>query len=155
MILVSACLLGEDCKYDGGHNYHPQLQELLVDKDIISVCPERKSGLPTPRPPAEIQGGTGVDVLAGRAKVVTKAGKDVTTEFITGAKYTLELAQENDCQLAILKARSPSCGSNSIYDGSFTGQHQPGRGVTTALLVQEGIRVINEEEIDSNLEIKE
>ncbi|GAB6099335.1 DUF523 domain-containing protein [Halanaerocella petrolearia] len=155
MILVSACLLGQNCKYNGGHNNNPKLKKLLAKEEIIPVCPERDGGLSIPRPSAEIKGGTGVDVLAGEAKVVDKFGKDVTGEFIKGAKNALQLARENNCQLAILKARSPSCGSARIYNGSFTEEKQEGQGVTTALLAREGIKVINEEELDKIEKVKE
>ena len=146
MILVSGCLLGENCKYNGGNNYEPEVAERFKSGEVVSVCPESFGELPIPRPPAEIKGGDGADVWTGQAKVVTEVGKEVTAQFIKGAQKTLELAQKHNCKLAVLKARSPSCGSQQIYDGSFSGQIKPGTGVTTALLVEQGIRVINEEE---------
>lgn len=154
MVLVSSCLLGENCKYNGGNNYEAAVKERLKATEVVAVCPERFGGLPIPRPPAEIKGGGGADVWTGQAKVVTEAGEDVTAQFIKGAQKTLELAQKHDCKLAVLKARSPSCGCRQIYDGRFSGQVKPGTGVTTALLVEQGIKVINEEEIDKLSRLK-
>ncbi|AGB40362.1 hypothetical protein Halha_0360 [Halobacteroides halobius DSM 5150] len=148
MILVSACLLGQNCKYNGGNNNNPKLQKLFKQEEIIPVCPEKLGGLAIPRPPAEIKGGRGEDVLRGQAKVVNKLGADITQEFIKGAQKTLKIAKQNDCKLAILKARSPSCGSQKIYDGSFVGEKKKGQGITAALLAQEGIKIINEEELN-------
>ncbi|OCL25497.1 hypothetical protein U472_14230 [Orenia metallireducens] len=148
MIVVSSCLLGEDCRYNGNNNYDRRITELLEDKEIISICPEVFGGLSTPRPPAEIQGGDGEDVLEGIARVIDKEGNDITKNFIEGARESLSLIKEYGCTLAILKAKSPSCGSKIIYDGSFTGNKRVGAGVTTALLKKEGIEVFNEEEID-------
>jgi uncharacterized protein YbbK (DUF523 family) len=148
MILVSACLLGENCKYNGEHNYHAQLVKLIDKEEIIPVCPERLGGLSIPRPPAEIKAGTGREVLAEEAKVVTCEGEDVTEEFILGAKKALEIAEKNNCALAVLKARSPSCGSKEIYDGTFSGEIKEGIGVAAYLLTTAGIEVINEEEVD-------
>ncbi|MCK4452122.1 MAG: DUF523 domain-containing protein, partial [Anaerolineae bacterium] len=108
--------------------------------------PEVAGGLPTPRPPAEIQGGDGGDVLEGRARVVNIEGKDVTAEFLAGARKALRVAQRWDIKEAILKARSPSCGVGPIYDGSFSGRLVEGDGVTAALLEREGIIVRNEDE---------
>ena len=147
MILVSSCLLGENCKYDGGNNNNQQLQAIFADQEFIEVCPEQLGGLTTLRPPAEIKGGTGEDVLTQNAKVVDKEGKDVTEEFLIGARQTLEKAVDNNCKLAILKGRSPSCGSKQIYDGTFSGTTKAGKGVTTALLEKAGIRVFNEENL--------
>jgi len=148
MIAISSCLLGEDCKYNGNNNYNIRLAELIEDKEIISICPELLGGLSIPRPPAEIQGGEGKDVLEGTARVVDKEGNDITDNFIEGAKRSLALIKKRGCTLAILKARSPSCGSRLIYDGDFIGAKRVGAGVTTALLQKEGIEVFNEEEID-------
>lgn len=153
MILVSACLLGANCKYNGENNLNYKLKELLEGEKIITVCPERFAGLSIPRPPSEIQGGDGRDVLEGRAKVRDKFEKDITEEFIKGAQKSLDLAEHKGCNLAILKARSPSCGSKQIYDGSFSGDKKEGVGVTTALLESKGIRVLNEEDIDEIREL--
>ncbi|PRX35571.1 uncharacterized protein YbbK (DUF523 family) [Orenia metallireducens] len=148
MIAVSSCLLGEDCRYSGNNNYDRRITELLEDEEVISICPEVLGGLSTPRPPAEIQGGDGKGVLEGIARVIDKEGNDVTVSFIEGARESLALIKEHGCSLAILKAKSPSCGSRVIYDGSFSGNKKAGVGVTTALLQKEGIEVFNEEEID-------
>ncbi len=148
MIAVSACLLGEDCKYNGGNNYNKELDKLLKDEDIILICPETFGELKSPRPPAEIQGGDGNDVLNAGARVVDKEGRDVTDNFIKGANKALDLISKNNCKLAILKARSPSCGTRRIYNGNFNGNKKVGVGVATALLKEEGIEVLNEEELD-------
>ena len=147
MILVSSCLLGKNCKYDGGNNNHDQLQAMFDEQKFIEVCPEQLGGLTIPRPPAEIKGGDGEDVLTQNAQVVDKEVTDLTEEFLAGARQTLEKAIDNNCKLAILKARSPSCGSNQIYDGTFSGTTKAGVGVTTALLEKAGIRVFNEENL--------
>ncbi|MFO7819459.1 MAG: DUF523 domain-containing protein [Halanaerobacter sp.] len=155
MILVSACLLGEDCKYDGGNNETEEIRVLFDEEELISVCPERLGGLTIPRPPAEIQNGTGEDVLQNQAEVRDKEGQDLTDEFLAGARQTLEKAVANDCKLAIFKARSPSCGTEEIYDGSFSGEQKEGVGVTTALLERAGIRVFNEDNLMKVKEAKE
>ncbi|HHT63945.1 MAG: DUF523 domain-containing protein [Bacillota bacterium] len=145
MILISACLLGKNCKYSGGNNKNPGLISLLKDKSVISVCPEELGGLPTPRLPAEISGGTGIDVIHGKAKVCFRDGTDVTRNFIKGAIETQKYIQFYPVKLAIMKEGSPSCGVNRIYDGSFKGISHSGSGVTTALLKDSGIKVISEE----------
>ncbi len=111
------------------------------------VCPEEEGGLGTPRPAAEIVGGDGHDVLAGRARVVTRAGRDVTEEYVRGAHVALERARREGVGSTLLKARSPSCGKGCIYDGSFSRSQRAGDGVTAALLIQQGIEVLTEEEI--------
>lgn len=146
ILLVSACLLGIPCQYDGGSSPDDQLQALAARGSVLPICPEVMGGLTTPRPPAEIQGGDGGDVVDGRARVVNIEGKDVTAEFLAGAKEVLRLAQRWHIKQAVLKARSPSCGAGQIYDGSFSGRLVKGDGVTTALLKRERIVVNNEEE---------
>ena len=146
LLLVSACLVGIPCRYDGGSCSHDQLQALAAQGDVLPICPEVSGGLPPPRPPAEIQGGDGGDVLEGRARVVNIEGKDVTAEFLAGAQKALRVARCRSIKEAILKARSPSCGVGQIYDGSFSGRLVEGNGVTAALLKREGIIVKNEEE---------
>lgn len=141
--LVSACLLGENCKYDGGNNYDDNVIEFLKGKDYIKVCPECLGGLSTPRTPAEVVDG----------KIVTKDGVDVTKEYNLGAIKTLEIAKENDCCLAILKSRSPSCGCEKIYDGTFSKKIINGDGVTTKLLKENNIKVISNENIDELVEV--
>lgn len=149
MILVSGCLLGINCRYDGGNNRSNALLEQLSAEGIVPVCPEQLGGLTTPRAPAEIQGGEGIDVLVGHARVVTKEGKDVTAAFLKGAEETLRLALQMDIDRAVLKARSPSCGCGLIYDGSFSGLKKVGDGVTAALLKKNGIVVLTEEDISN------
>ena len=149
-ILVSACLLGEQVRWDNEilPNLSPILKEWEKQGLIISVCPEVAGGLPIPRPPAEIQNGDGKDVVDGTAKVVDINGKDVTNAFLKGAREALGLVEENGIEFAILKALSPSCGSKMTYDGSFSESLIQGQGVTAALLENKGIQVFNEDEID-------
>jgi uncharacterized protein YbbK (DUF523 family) len=113
---------------------------------LIPVCPEELGGLSITRPPSEITGGDGADVLAGKAKVVTKQGEDVTPYLLKGAAEVLKIAQTHNARKAILKARSPSCGCGEIYDGTFSGRTRPGDGVTTALLKKHGIEVVTEKD---------
>lgn len=148
MILVSACLLGTRCRYNGGHCLRPQVVELVWRKGVIPICPEQLGGLATPRPPAEIVGGDGRDVLEGRARVLTDEGVDVTDRFIAGARECLELARRLGVTRAVLKARSPSCGVGQIYDGSFGRNLRPGDGVTAALLRSAGLEVTGDEEME-------
>lgn len=151
MLLISACLVGLHTCYDGGTRCSGELLKLFQAGKAIPVCPEQLGGLPTPRPPAEIQGGTGHDVLAGRARVVSVQGDDFTEKFLRGAGETLYVAQALKTPVAILKARSPSCGSRGIYDGSFSGHLRPGVGVAAALLMEKGITVYSEEDIEPAL----
>lgn len=137
-ILVSGCLLGICCRYNGTGKLIDELAERMKEYHFIPVCPEQLGGLTTPRLPAEINGD----------KVILKDGKDVTEEFMQGAKETLRLALMYDCKLAILKERSPSCGFGKIYDGTFTGQIINGNGVTAQILSENGIRVIGESMIN-------
>lgn len=146
-ILVSACLAGRACRFDGSDNREDRLAGLISSGRAVLVCPEDEGGLGTPRPPAEIVGGDGRDVVEGRARVVTKGGRDVTAEYLAGARLALERAREAGASAAVLKARSPSCGKGCIYDGSFTRTQQVGDGVTTALLEQNGIKVVTEEDL--------
>jgi uncharacterized protein YbbK (DUF523 family) len=127
---------------------HPKLEQWLGEGRLIAFCPEVEGGLPTPRPPAEIIGGDGVDVMIGEAKVHNINGIDVTELYLLGAQKALQIAQAHDVRLAILKSRSPSCGNAFIYDGQFSNTLKPGKGVTAALLERNGIRVFNEEEIE-------
>ena len=136
-ILISRCLAGYNCRYDGGGCLNEKAARLSEEYELIPVCPEEDGGLPTPRTPAEIWGG----------RVITRDGRDVTAEYERGAQAALSAAIENEVEFAVLKARSPSCGSGRIYDGSFTGALIPGDGVTAALLKKNGIRVITEEEL--------
>ncbi|MFB8239057.1 DUF523 domain-containing protein [Kitasatospora purpeofusca] len=140
-ILVSACLAGVPCRYDGRSKDSPQALGPLAAGRAVVVCPEGAGGLPTPRPPAEIVGGDGADVLDGRARVVDATGADCTEEFIAGARAALAAAEAAGARRALLMARSPSCGCGRIYDGTFTGELRPGDGVTAALLRRAGIAV--------------
>ena len=136
-ILVSACLLGENCKYNGKNNYSGCVMAYVAGHEVIPVCPEVLGGLPIPRDPAEIVNG-----------VVTNCkGVSVDRQFRNGAEKALRIAEENDIDLAILQPRSPSCGVNQIYDGSFTGRLIPGQGVFAELLQQHGYRVLDCEDI--------
>lgn len=142
-ILVSACLLGVNCRYDGGNSRNENAIKRFQTDELVPVCPEEAGGLPTPRPPVEIVGGDGNDVLDGKAKVMTAEGADKTEEFLKGAQHALALAQSQGATCVILKAKSPSCGCGAIYDGSFSGTLISGDGVTTALLKRHGIEVIS------------
>ena len=138
-ILVSACLLGVRCRYDGKSKPHPAVERLLEQHTLIPVCGEILGGLPTPRVSAERQG----------ARVVTADGRDVTAAYRRGAEEVLRLAERYGCKAAILKERSPSCGSGRIYDGTFTGTLTDGWGVTAELLRDHGICVIGESEVET------
>ncbi|NMD42915.1 MAG: DUF523 domain-containing protein [Firmicutes bacterium] len=142
--LVSACLLGLPTRYDGGGNRHEQLCRLCRRCGVIPVCPEQLGGLPTPRRPAEIRGGEGRTVLCGRAAVVDNAGNDLTGQFLRGALATLRLARLFRVDGAILKSGSPSCGTGSIRDGTFSGRRRSGDGVAAALLKSCGVPVYQE-----------
>jgi uncharacterized protein YbbK (DUF523 family) len=146
-VLVSACLAGRACRFDGSANPDDEVARLVAEGRAVLVCPEVDGGLGTPRPAAEITGGDGADVLAGRARVLTRAGEDVTEAYVAGARLALEAAREAGATTAILKARSPSCGKGAVYDGSFSRSLQEGDGVTASLLRSEGLTVISDEEI--------
>lgn len=147
MILISACLAGFNVRYDGGNAQNDLAVKLVALGKAITVCPEIMSGLKTPRTPAEIQGGTGADVLAGRARVVNRDGIDVTKRYLISAHRVLQIAQNNDVHVAFLKQKSPACGTKLVYDGSFSGKRIPGLGVTAALLHQRGITVFGDEDL--------
>ena len=150
MILVSACLLGHRTKYDGGSNGNTLLME-AYQAEIIVFCPEVMGGLPTPRPPAGITSGSGNDVLEGKSTVLDQNGRDVTAYFICGAEKSAQLAIEHNITAAIIKQRSPSCGSLRIYDGTFSHKTKPGLGVTAAKLHKLGIPLYSEEELTPEL----
>ncbi|MEV8322874.1 DUF523 domain-containing protein [Kitasatospora sp. NPDC056731] len=141
-IVVSACLAGVPCRYDGRAKTSPDVVGLVEAGRAVVVCPEGAGGLPTPRPPAEIVGGDGADVLDGRARVVDATGADCTAEFVAGARAALAAAEAAGARRAVLMARSPSCGCGRVYDGTFTGELRPGDGVTAALLRRAGIEVV-------------
>jgi uncharacterized protein YbbK (DUF523 family) len=148
-VLVSACLLGEPVRYHGGHALvaHAILRRWELEGRIVSVCPEVLGGLPVPRPPAEIQGSDGSAVLSRECTVLDANGQDVTDLFLAGAERALAIARSRKVKAAVLKDGSPSCGSQIIFDGSFSGRRQAGQGVTAALLEQNGIPVFSELEI--------
>ncbi|MBQ3577632.1 MAG: DUF523 domain-containing protein [Firmicutes bacterium] len=137
-IMISACLTGENCKYNGGNNLDEKVMELLAGNDIIAVCPEQMGGLPTPRVPSEIKDGL----------VVTRDGRSVDREFRAGAEKCLETALIERPDLIILKSKSPSCGVKRRYDGSFTGRLTEGPGVTAGLLMEHGFRCVEPEDLD-------
>ena len=145
MYVVSACLLGINTRYDGGCFCNEKLLELAEEGKVIPVCPEQLGGCPTPRDPCEIAGGDGGDVLDGRCAVKSRNGADMTEKFVKGAYETLKLAKVCGAKKAILKARSPSCGTGLIYDGTFSGRTFRGNGVTAELLIRNGIEVYSEE----------
>lgn len=136
-ILVSACLLGIDCKYSGGNNLNEKVLEYIKDYEVIPVCPEIMGGLSTPRPPSERIGD----------KVLNNQGTNVTNEYTKGALETLKLAKLFNVKKALLKAKSPSCGKGKIYDGTFTSTLIEGNGVTVDLLESNGIEVISEQDL--------
>lgn len=148
-IAISACLLGYNCKYNGGNNKNNSVLAYIKDKEYILVCPEVLGGMPVPREPSEIEVGcTGIDIWKdSKNKVISKNGDDVTEFFSKGAIKTLELIKQNGIKKAILKESSPSCGVNIIYTGEFNGQKKKGEGVTTALLRENGIEVMSEKDI--------
>ena len=143
-ILVSACLCGKDCKWDGGNNKNQKLLDYMESMrgkaEFYEVCPEQMGGLSTPRPASEIR--------AEDRCVVNTEGRDVTEEFECGAELALQVAKKYGCTLAILKERSPSCGCHGIYDGTFSKKIVDGMGKTAELLTANGIRVIGESEIE-------
>ena len=136
-ILVSGCLLGENCKYNGGNNYSEIVAEYIKGHEVISACPECLGGLPTPRVPAEIVNGV----------VTNREGKNVDAEFRKGAKIALEIAKKEKIDLAILHSRSPSCGVKQIYDGTFSGTRIDGQGVFARLLNENGFKMIDVEDL--------
>ena len=136
-VLVSACLIGENCKYDGKNNYSEKLMEFLKDKEYVAVCPEMLGGLKAPRIPCEIVNGV----------VMNKAGENVDKEFRLGAAKALDIAKREQIDLAVLQQRSPTCGAGIIYDGTFSGNKIPGNGVFAQLLIDNGFEVIREDQL--------
>jgi len=147
-ILVSRCLLGHRVRYDGGASGpFDQLAAWQAEGRVVALCPEVAGGLPTPRPPAEIPGGQGLDVWEGRARVLTADGADFSEAFLEGARQALALVQRHGIGIAVLKANSPSCGNLLTYDGTFSGVKVAGEGVTAALLKRHGVQVFSELEL--------
>lgn len=143
-VIVSACLLGLKCRYDGKEVSNLEVLKIKDNYSLIPLCPEQLGGLATPRPPAEIKNG----------KVINKLAYDVTEEYKKGAEEALKLAKIFDCKYAILKDRSPSCGCGQIYDGTFSGKLVPGNGITTELFLQNGIKVLGESEFSDFKKVK-
>lgn len=141
-VLVSACLLGARCRYDGGDNAIDGIDALKTLADLIPVCPERLGGLPTPRAPAERRG----------ERVVSKDGRDVTEAFRRGAEEACRLARRHNARYALTKSRSPSCGFGMIYDGTFTGRLVPGSGVAAQALAELGVKVFDEYRLSELIE---
>lgn len=139
-VIVSACLLGENCKYNGGNNESAKLKAYLDAHhfEVIAVCPEVLGGLPTPRVPAEITAGA----------VMTRDGRNVDAAFRLGAQKALELAKKEGADCAILQSRSPSCGVKQVYDGTFSGTRIPGRGIFAQLLAENGIPALDIEDLE-------
>lgn len=138
-VLVSACLLGENCKYNGGNNFCPQVVERLRDREVIAVCPEVLAGLGIPRIPIELRDGV----------VVDRDGHVVDARIRAAVAAILEDIRDQDVQYAILKSRSPTCGVKQIYDGTFSGRLVPGAGVLAQALMDAGCRVIDSEEVEN------
>lgn len=136
-ILVSACLLGENCKYSGGNNYSEKVAAFIKGHTVIPVCPEVLGGLPIPRTPAELVNGA----------AMTKDGRSVDAEYRLGAQRALDIARREQPDVIVLQSRSPSCGVKQIYDGTFSGTRIPGQGVFAALAMREGFRVIDAEDL--------
>jgi len=149
MYLISACLCGVNCKYNGANNYNEKCNELFISGKAVLICPEQLGGLTTPRIPSELQANA-KDVIEGNGKVITNEGLDVTREFIKGAKEVVEIAKKLPISAAILKEGSPSCGVNFVYDGSFNGNKVKGKGITTEMLNEIGIKTLSEKDLEVN-----
>ena len=147
MYIISACLCGVNCKYNGLNNYNEKCNELFISGKAILVCPEQLGGLSTPRVPSELQDNT-LNIIKKNGKILNKDGEDVTENFLKGAREVATIAKKLNIKKAILKEESPSCGVNYIYDGTFTGNKIKGNGITTELLKALDIEVISEEALD-------
>ena len=141
-MLVSACLAGIPCRYDGKSRGREEIIALVKAGRARTFCPEVLGGLKIPRAPSEIVGGDGGDVLDGKAKVMSRDGEDLTTEFIGGANAVLDLCRKSGTNEVLLKSKSPSCGVGKVHDGTFSGTLRMGDGVTAALLKRNGIKVV-------------
>ncbi|OOM78217.1 DUF523 domain-containing protein [Clostridium sp. BL-8] len=149
MYIISACLCGVNCKYNGKNNLNERCMKLFREGKAVLVCPEQLGGLSTPRNPVELNNEAN-EVINGNGKALSNKGEDVTKQFINGADETLRIAKELGATKAVLKEGSPSCGSNYIYDGTFTGNKIKGKGITTQLLENEGITVFSDEDLEIN-----
>ncbi|RCW40548.1 MULTISPECIES: DUF523 domain-containing protein [unclassified Halanaerobium] len=143
MYLVSACLAGINCRYDGGNNFNKNVADLVKSGKAVPVCPEVLGGLDTPRVPSEIAADQ-----HGNKKVITENGQDITAEFKLGAEKTIKIARIVEAKKTILKQRSPSCGCGKIYDGTFSGNLIKGNGFTAELLIENGIEVLTEDDLE-------
>ena len=144
-VLISACLLGKNCRYNGGHSKLSELETL--DVEWVPVCPEESGGLNTPRPSAEMQENAET-ILNGKGEIVTNKGKNVTAEFIQGAEISLQLGLDAEVEIAVLKSKSPSCGIGKVYDGSFTKTLKNGNGVFAHLCNKNNIDCIPSDNIN-------
>jgi len=143
MYIVSSCLAGINCRYDGGNNLNEKVAKLVKEGKAIPVCPEMLGGLETPRTPSEI-----IRDEAGNRKVVNANGEDVTTEFIKGAMKTVSIAKIVEADQAIMKQNSPSCGYGKIYDGTFSNNLVEGNGITVELLIENGVKILTVDDLD-------
>ena len=143
-VIVSACLAGDNCKYNGGNNLNQKMMDFLQTHEIIKVCPEVLGSLPTQRPSAEIVNG----------QVMNTEGKNITKEFSLGAQKAFEIVQQENPDLIILQSRSPSCGIKQIYDGTFSGKKIHGHGLFAELCIKAGYKVLDIEDIDEYLSHK-
>ena len=142
MILVSACLVGINCKYSGGNNFNQKIFDLVKEGKAIPICPEQLGGLKTPRKPVELK------VIDGKRYAIDNEGNDVTENFERGAIEVLKLAKSLNINKAILQPRSPSCGVNFVYDGSFNGNKVKGKGITAEMLNEIGIKTLSEKDLE-------
>lgn len=149
MYIISACLCGVNCKYNGENNLSDRCMKLFREGKAVLVCPEQLGGLPTPRNPVELNN-VASEVIEGNGKALSNQGEDVTKQFLNGAYETLKIARELGVTKAILKEGSPSCGANFVYDGTFTGNRIEGKGITTQILENEGITVFSDEDLEVN-----
>lgn len=146
-VVISACLAGIACTHAAEAKTRDWAVRLVAEGRAVPVCPEVAGGLPIPRPASEIRGGDGHDVAAGRARVIDEHGTDVTDNYLRGAAKARDAARAAGARLAILKARSPSCGVGATYDGTFSHTLREGDGVTAAILAEEGLNVVSDEDI--------
>ena len=145
-IIISACLLGRECRYDGGHSQIPELEHL--DVELIPVCPEEAGELGIPRPPAELTE-TAKDVVEGRGKIINKNDDNLTQQFLDGSQKEISKLKSINAQIVVLKSRSPSCRYGQVYDGTFTGNLCKGNGIFSQMCEDEGVKVISSDNIDS------